>query len=254
MVDAEKCGSDETSEESEGALMAKPETKAERRAREDEHRKTVQLAKGVASIIHGKREGISASPHRKELNAWIGQVLCEFPIRDVPRFLRLVADMLEGKQPHSPANHCGYDSEIAAAYKEACLLTRRVFLDSEPARSLSSDVANAPFLDPKGGYFLTSGEAIIPLPSGPPGAIIRLIPPFWLFLDIFREQNPKLHGASDGSLRRSLRRLGLQTTASKRGRPKGKEKARAPYIVEVTNIKRLMGDPISTADVPKEKK
>jgi hypothetical protein len=234
--------------------MAKRETKAERRAREDEHRKTVERAKGVASIIDGKREGVSASPHRKELNAWIGQVLCEFPIKDVPRFLGLVADMLEGTQPYSPANHCGYDSEIAAAYKEACMLTRRVFLDSEPARSLSSDAANAPFLDPNRGYFLTSGEAIIPLPSGPAGAIIRLIPPFWLFLDIFRGQNPKLHGASDTSLRRSLRRLGLQTTPSKRGRPKGKEKARASYIMEITTMERLMGDPTSTADVPQEKK
>jgi hypothetical protein len=234
--------------------MAKPETKAERRAREDEHRKTVELAKGIARSIRGKREGTSESQHWKDIYAWIGQVLCESYTGDIPRFLRLVADMFEGKQPYSPANHCGYDSEIAAAYKEACMLTRRVFLDSEPARSLSLDAANAPFLDPKGGCFLNSGEAIIPLPSGPPGAIIRLIPPFWLFLDIFREQNPKLHGASDGSLRRSLRRLGLQTTPSKRGRPKGKEKARAPYIMEVTTLKRLMGDPISTADVPKEKK
>jgi hypothetical protein len=233
--------------------MAKPETKAERCAREDEHRKTVELAKGVASIIHGKREGISESPHRKELNAWIGQVLCESPIKDVSRFLRLVADMLEGKQPYSPANHCGYDSEIAAAYKEACMLTRCVFLDSEDARNLSSDPANAPFLGPMGSY-LSSGEAIIPLPSAPADAVIRLIPPFWLFLDIFREQNPKLHGASDRSLRRSLRRLGLQTMPNKRGRPKGKEKARAPYTVEITTLKRLMGDPISTADVPKEKK
>jgi hypothetical protein len=234
--------------------MAKPETKAERRAREDEHRKTVHLAKGVASIIHGKRNGISASPHRKELNAWIGQVLCEVPIKDVPRFLRLVADMLEGKQPYTPANYCGYDKEITAAYKEACMLTRYAFLDSEHARNLSSDAANAPFLDRKHGLFLSSGEAIIPLPSAPTDAVIRLIPPFWLFLDIFQKQNPKLHGASDGSLRRSLRRLGLQTTPSKRGRPKGKEKARAPYTIEITTHRRLMGDPISTADVPKERK
>ena len=95
--------------------------------------------------------------------------------------------MLEGKQPYSPANHCGYDSEIAAAYKEACMQTRGAFLDGEYARNLSSDAAVAPFLDRKRGFYLSSGEAIIPLPSGPPGAIIRLIPPFWLFLDIFGE-------------------------------------------------------------------
>jgi hypothetical protein len=234
--------------------MAKRETKAERRAREDEHRKTVELAKGVARSIRGKREGITESQHWKDIYAWIGQVLCEFYIGDIPRFLRLVADMLEGKQPYSPANHCGYDSEIASAYKEACMLTRSVFLDSEHGRNLSSDTANAPFLDRECGSYLSSGEAIIPLPSGPPGAIIRLIPPFWLFLDIFREQNPKLHGASDSSLQRSLRRLGLQTMPSKRGRPKGKEKARAPYIMEVTSLERLLGDPISTADVAKRKK
>ena len=63
------------------------------------------------------------------------------------------------------------------------------------------------------------------LPSGPPGAIIRLIPPFWLFLDIFRGQNPKLHGASDTSLRRSLRRLGLQTT------PKCRQQDRHPCLL-----------------------
>jgi hypothetical protein len=235
--------------------MAKRETKAERRVRENERRHIVEIAKGVASTIHGKREDISESPHWSKIYTWIGEVLCESHIGHVPRFLRLVADMLEGKQPYSPANHCGYDSEISVAYKEACMLTRCVFLDSEDARNLSSDPVNTPFLDPK-GFYLSSGEAIIPLPSGPPGAIIRLIPPFWLFLDIFREQNPKLHGASDSSLRRSLRRLGLQAAPSKRGRPKGKEKARSPYVVEVTNLKRLFHAPPVTIDkhAPSRKK
>jgi hypothetical protein len=231
--------------------MPKRETKTERRAREDEHRKTIDLANAIAGTIRGKREGISESNDWGKLYAWMGQVLCESYIGDAPRFLRLVADMLEGKQPYSPANHCGYDTEIAAAYKEACIATSRVFLESELARKLPSVLPDAaPFLDPKEGCFLASGEAIFPLTSGPPGAIIRLIPPFWLFLDVFREQNPKLHGASDGSLRRSLRRLGLQTMPSKRGRPKGKEKSRAPYVIELTTLERLMGAPISTADIP----
>jgi hypothetical protein len=220
--------------------MAKRETKAERRAREDEHRRTVELAKGVALQIRAKREGTYECPDWSKMYAGIGQVLCEMHLGNVPQFSRLVADMLEGKQPYSPANYCGYDSEIAAAYKEACMLTRCVFLDSEHARNLSSDAANARFLDREAGFYLSSGEAIIPLSSGPPGAIIRLIPPFYIFLEIFREQNPKLHGASDSSLRRSLRRLGLQTVPSKRGRPKGK--ARAPYVVEVTTLERLITD------------
>jgi hypothetical protein len=218
--------------------MAKRETKAERRAREDERRKTVELAKGVAGSIRGKREGTSESPDWSKIYASIGQVFCETHRGNVPQFLRLVADILEGKQPYSPANYCGYDDEIASAYKEACMLTRCAFLDSGYARNLSSDAAVAPFLDRKCGPYLSSGEAIIPLPSG---AVIRLIPPFYLFLEIFREQNPKLHGASDRSLRRSLRRLGLQTVPSKRGRPKGKALASygAPYGVEVSTLERL---------------
>jgi hypothetical protein len=197
--------------------MAKRETKAGRRAREDEQRKTIDLANAVAGTIYRKREGISASPHRKELNTWIGQVLCESHIGDIPRFLRLVADVLEEKQPYSPANYCGYDNEIATAYKDACMRVRSAFVDAWHARHPGDREYG---LDRECGLFLSSGEAIIPHPSR--AEAIRLIPPFYLFLDIFRERNPKLHGASSNSLRRSLRRLGLQTVANKPGRPKPK--------------------------------
>src|SRR5262249_23315342 len=45
-------------------------------------------------------------------------------------------------------------------------------------------------------------------------------PTFSEFLEVFREQNPELHGASERSLRRSLKRLGYETTPGKPGRPR----------------------------------
>jgi hypothetical protein len=47
-------------------------------------------------------------------------------------------------------------------------------------------------------------------------------PTFSEFKKVFREQNPKLQGASDRSLRRSLKRLGCYTLSDERGRPKKK--------------------------------
>jgi hypothetical protein len=47
-------------------------------------------------------------------------------------------------------------------------------------------------------------------------------PTFAEFEKIFRDQNPRLQGASERSLRRSIRRLGFLLSPDKRGRPKGK--------------------------------
>jgi hypothetical protein len=199
--------------------MAKCETNAQRTAREYERRKTLELAKGVGLTIRQRRENTAESSDWSEFYTWIGQVFCELHRGNAPQFLRLVADMLEGKPPHSPGAYW-YDDAIKAAYKEACMLTRCAFLDGELGCHLSSDAAIIPFLDRKAGLYLSSGEGIIPLPSG---EIIKLIPPISLVFDIFYEQNSKLpRPPSDRSLRRSLQRLGLQTLPGKSGRPKEK--------------------------------
>jgi len=186
----------------------KPETNARRRDREYNKRTTVEIAKRIAEAVRERRKDKAdlapesfADLSARELKrlgyhpeterwiqryTWIGRVLCELcPFDEAPsKFLRLVADTLEGKpSPYSPADHCGYDNKITKAYRE----TLR-----------------------RGPPVKNQADVVIKRPS------------FSEFLDVFREQNPTLQGASDRSLRRSLRRLGYITRPDKRGRPRKK--------------------------------
>ena len=188
--------------------MAKRETNTQRAAREYERRTTLQMAKWVAEIICTRRENKAdlapedsedLPPKKLKEMGWhpeskdwrknytfLGQVFCEFcPFDENPaKFLRLVADRLEGKPPpYSPGHHWN-DGAITEAYEEVC---RRM-----------------------------------PRARVGPGEVIIRWPFFSEFSNIFHEQNPKLRGASGRSLRRSLKRLGYRTQPAKRGRPKKK--------------------------------
>jgi hypothetical protein len=189
--------------------MAKRESNAERRAAEDRRRLAAQAAFYAALLIDYEttllragrgdkrygtrlregtadefydgervREKVFYSIGERAYTA-IGRLVCEHHDNENPsKFLRWVADYIEGKEPYNPGDNW-YDDAIEKAYSEAW------------NRCRSSC--------PKVKW-----------------------PAFYEFEKIFREQNPKLRGASDRSLRRSLRRLGYITRPDKRGRPKEK--------------------------------
>jgi hypothetical protein len=191
--------------------VAKYETNAQRAAREDEFRTTQLVAGAVAHIICNKgnlpaeiepviqrikrSKGVVMGPEEidpqatkpeskrlKETYALVGREFCDCK-GNVSEFLRLVADLIEAKPLHSPGQNW-YDAEITRAYKNAC--------------------RTVPFTK---HWDLVLAGILVP-------------PTFTEFIEIFREQNPKLHGASDRSLRRSLRRLGYGTRPAERGRPR----------------------------------
>jgi hypothetical protein len=192
--------------------MAKRETNAQRSAREYERRTTLQMAKWVADIICTRRENKAdlapedsedLPPKEMKMMGWhpeskdwrktytfLGQVFCEFCAFDeIPaKFLRLVADRLEGKPPPYSPGDDWYDGAITEAYEEAI---RRV---------------------PRPSYENQGGLVVVNV----------TYPSFSEFSDVFREQNPKLRGLSDRCLRRSLKRLGYRTRPDKRGRPRKK--------------------------------
>jgi hypothetical protein len=126
----------------------------------------------------------------RETYAFLGQVLCEFCEFDEnpAKFLRLVADRLEGKPPPYSPGHDWYDAAITKAYDTVC---RRM---------------------PRPSHENHGGVVVINI----------TYPSFSEFSNIFREQNPKLRGASDRSLRRSLKRMGYRIEPAKRGRPRNK--------------------------------
>src|SRR4030095_1521124 len=178
-------------------LMAKRETSAERRAREHGMANRLWIARSIASVmVKGKKRTEELST---DTYAGLGRVLCMCD----ETVLRMVIDMLEGarsikdvflaKRPYTPGKNW-YDDKITAAYIEAF---------GNVWRKLPQDFS--PNVVPDGE---------LPWPS------------FNEFLDIFREQNPKLvvkqAGAlipvpSERSLRRSLERLGFVTRRVKRG-------------------------------------
>lgn len=177
--------------------MAKRETSSERRDRERNNADFVWTARGVAAEIIAARKRL---PSRKSF-AVLGQIFC---LCDVI-LLRTIADLLEGAdsiadvfrakpRAYSPGE-AWYDAEIRTAYIKAF---------GNVWRTLPRDFP----------------------PDDVPDSALRW-PTFSDFLNIFREQNAKLRGASERSLRRSLRRLGYRTSPGKRGRPKGK---RAPKL------------------------
>jgi hypothetical protein len=163
--------------------MAKGETSSERAAREYKRRTTFDMATRVAAIIYSRR-----NPAWRESWLSLEQILCEVDDDLLPKFLRWVADILQ-ERPRSvweirdkrpySPGSNWYDYMIKAAYDEA-------FARSMPRLRVGQQVK---------------------------------WPSFSEFLDIFREQNPKLQGASARSLRRSLERLGYHTRPDKRGRP-----------------------------------
>jgi hypothetical protein len=200
------------------------ETNAQRAAREDKRQEALKDAKRVAKIIRATREAkaelvhqsLSLLPQGMDLSEWtlsgperwkepyayLGYICCRSN-ENPPKFLRLVADILEGRLPYSPGDDW-YDSEITKAYEEACCRTHAIECRTRPPL-----VRDIPFkverrLDPDGKIF----------------PITR--PTFSEFESIFRQQNPTLQGASDRSLRRSLRRLGYGTRPAERGRPRAR--------------------------------
>jgi hypothetical protein len=160
----------------------------------------------------------------KEAYAYLGYT-CSRSNGDPSNFLRLVADILEGKPPYSPGAEW-YDSKIKKAYGEAFdrILSGRdrdwsesdIEKAFEEGRLSSRDIILTAYLDDPGGKGF-----VMPLPS------------FSEFLDIFLEQNPKSklpRPPSERSLRRSLARLGCLTRRDTRGRPR-KNRDRKPPLV-----------------------
>lgn len=215
----------------------KRETNLQRAARELRHRETLRNANQVADIIRATRkakaelvtqsrivpmipQGMDVSgfsPKRwKESYAYLGYVCCRSH-ENVPTFLRLVADILEGKPPYSPGDYW-YDSKITKAYSEAF---NRIWFGKDRDWS-QSDIWEAY----QEGH-LSSRDIILMKNLDDPDkkSIAMPLPTFSQFLDIFLEQNPKSklpRLPSERSLRRSLERLGCFTGRDKRGRPKKK--------------------------------
>jgi hypothetical protein len=192
---------------------AKRETNAQRREREYNRRTTLGTAKWIAETICERRKskadlapGNFADLSAKELKrlgyhpetkrwmqtyTWIGQTLCELcPFDEAPsKFLRLVADYLDGKWPPYSPGELWYDDKITAACDEA--IRRR----------------GPPRVD------LLDGIGVVTFPW----------PTFSEYQQIFLEQNAKLpNRPSQRSLRRSIKRLGYKMSPHKRGRPEKK--------------------------------
>jgi len=172
----------------------KRETIAERAAREFERRRMLFIAEHIADVIRRRSKDKTESPARGAGMRFIGLSICDY-CENVPKLLRLVADLLEGKPPlYSPGND-RYDGAIKEAYLEAC--------NRMPPPRKNQDGE---------GYEMNDGWL---------HKIIIRFPYFSEFMDIFRKRNPKLQGASERSLRRSLQRLGYPLNPDKRGRPEG---------------------------------
>ena len=183
--------------------MAKRETNAVRRERERQTAEREWMARYLASqIVDGRdRENYS------KFDALLGRFLCEYDANLLPECLRMAANILEQK-PRSPGDTLflsgrsyspgsdWYDDEIKTAWLKASL--PRVL--KKLSESVSTHIIAASFLSRHSDSW----------------------PSFSEFVEVFRKENPKLHRASDRSLRRSLRRLGYNTRQGKLGRPKGK--------------------------------
>jgi hypothetical protein len=188
--------------------VRKRETNAQRTAAEYRHRTTFLVANHVARLICTRREDKadlapedledlpanelkqmgfhSESKRWRQRYTYLGQTVCELcEFNESPaKFLRLVADGLEGKPPPYNKSDLCCDGAISKAYKEA---SRR-----------SGGLSRRPSFSEFHKLFLKQ-------PSLPPDKRnIETVPP------------------SERSLRRSLRRLGYHTRPEKRGRPRKK--------------------------------
>jgi hypothetical protein len=217
--------------------QSKRETNWERASREARHRQTLRKANQVADIIRAARKeeaeletdsripsvippGMDTSgfSHKrwKEAYAYLGY-LCSRSEENPSKFLRLVADILEGKPPYSPG--CDWhDSKITKAYDKAL---NRIW--SGRGRDWSESDIKKAFEE---GHLSSCDIMLVRNLDHPDKKSIAMpLPTFSQFLDIFWEQNPKStlpRPPSERSLRRSLARLGCFTRRDKRGRPKEK--------------------------------
>jgi hypothetical protein len=177
----------------------KRETNAERRAREDERRRILEMAKGIAGAIRTRRAASSA--RERELFKYFEQVmrivstrpddegLKSESVENIAESLRLAADVLEEK-PMDQRSLNWHDGKIIAAYIEAA---RRVWRDAP-------DRINPCYEDDI--LRISTGE-----------------PTFAEFLEVYREQNPSVR-VEERSLRRALKRLGSRLPPGNRGRPR----------------------------------
>lgn len=212
----------------------KRETNLERAAREMRQRETLREANRAANIIRVTRKeepeldtesprilldippGMDTSrfSHKrwKEAYAYLGY-LCSRSDETPSKFLRLLADILEGNPPYSPGSDW-YDSKITKAYKKAF---NRIWLGKDRDWS-ESDIEKAL----QEGHLFSRDVILIANLDHHEKSIVMPLPTFSQFLDIFWEQNPKStlpRPPSERSLRRSLARLGCFIRRDKRGRP-----------------------------------
>jgi len=113
-------------------VMAKRETNAQRRARENKRRRILEIAKEIAGVIRTRREASSA--RQRELFEYFEKVfsscfgdksLQSESVENIAQSLRLAADLLEEK-PMDGRSFTGHDGKIMAAFLEAI---RRLWRD-----------------------------------------------------------------------------------------------------------------------------
>ena len=158
--------------------MARRETNAQRAEREFERRTILRVAESMARLIKKSGENkaafapesmedlsaeeLKALGYRPDSKSWrkthafIGATFCECPT-NTPKFLRLVADFLEGKEPYMPGNDW-HDKAIMAAYKEA-FRRHRVYVP--PRLKDIRTLRNASFHGPLSLNFGTSSRSKI---------------------------------------------------------------------------------------------
>jgi hypothetical protein len=226
----------------------KRETNAQRRKREDERHTTILAAKSVAEdicVIRRTKPELVLECDEQELKR-LSQFSAELTLRQFcfsgvapAKFLRLIDDFLDGKPPPYGPGKDWYDDKIKAAYQEAT--NRNLAKNGLPKGHVIQILAPADFVkvfENWRHHLLRSGKKQGEVAKFPPflREVWRLVargellppseipwPTFSEFLEVFREQKPELRGASDRSLRRSLKRLGLFPRPDKPGRPRGKK-------------------------------
>ena len=219
--------------------VAKRETNAQRRAREDE-RRTTRLIAGVLATIICKKGRVPLGWTMPRWDAVIHRIkqfkgkmwVAAYPkprSKSTVRFTLLhpppdVED-LPVKEPQSERLRETYASvgrEFCEFKGNVCEFLRLVADKIEGKRSYSP---GEDWYDYK--ISLAYMQALVqklpsPYPSKLPSRDVPW-PTFSEFLDIFGQQNPKLpKPPSERSLRRSLKRLAIITRPDKRGRPKEK--------------------------------
>src|SRR5215472_17942034 len=100
--------------------MAKRETNGERAEREDAQRCKILFASQIAALIKHGNDRHGFFPSLTEQHAFIGATCCHpHPKVSSGEFLRLVADMLDGKEPYNRGENVHFDKVLVKAYREA---------------------------------------------------------------------------------------------------------------------------------------